>query len=206
LSECNESFDIVDRDGAVIKLANQLPCTWAWTSCPAWPSARRSSSQTSGWSGGSFRPCSSRSSQGSTNGRGDRFAGRDTATAALEDSAARIALVESIKAAIFSVDRDLRLIAGSSLFDELSHAAGQPARLPGSQVLDALASGQHTDCTRVRSPASTSRSGEGSRGSHNTIIGALSMSEDSPGAEFADSCDRRHESFTMRFAISSTHE
>ncbi len=74
------------------------------------------------------------------------LAERDVAIASLEDSRdARIALVENVEAVIFSVDRELRLIAGNSLFDTLSHERGQPPVRPGEPALDGLDASQHAD-------------------------------------------------------------
>lgn len=69
---------------------------------------------------------------------------RDAALAALEESQeARVALVENIGAVIFSVDPELRLITGNSLFKALSAAPGGSPILPGQPVLDGLAPAQH---------------------------------------------------------------
>ncbi len=74
------------------------------------------------------------------------LAERDVAIASLEDSRdARIALVENVEAVIFSVDRELRLIAGNSLFDALSHERGKPPVRPGEPALDGLDVTQHAD-------------------------------------------------------------
>lgn len=78
--------------------------------------------------------------------RRDALAVRDALVISLEEgSEARVALVENIDAVIFSVDRDLRLIAGNSRFERLSHAAGAPPIRVGDPVLDGLDPSQHAD-------------------------------------------------------------
>ena len=78
--------------------------------------------------------------------RRDALAERDAALATLEESRdARLALVENVKAVVYSIDRDLRLIAGNSLFERLSHSPGESRIRPGQLVLDGLAEAQHDD-------------------------------------------------------------
>jgi PAS domain S-box-containing protein len=78
--------------------------------------------------------------------RREALAARDSALASLEESReARVALVENINAVIFSVDRDLRLIAGNTLFEQLSHRRGEPPIEPGEPVLDGLGDTQNAD-------------------------------------------------------------
>jgi PAS domain S-box-containing protein len=74
------------------------------------------------------------------------LAARDAALASVEEARqARLALVENIDAVVYSVDRDLRLIAGNSWFQRLSRARGEPSLEVGQSVLDGLADDQHDD-------------------------------------------------------------
>jgi PAS domain S-box-containing protein len=74
------------------------------------------------------------------------LADRDTALATLQESReARLALVENVRAVVYSIDRNLHLIAGNSEFDRVSHAPGELPIAPGQPVLDCIAEAQRAD-------------------------------------------------------------
>jgi PAS domain S-box-containing protein len=74
------------------------------------------------------------------------LAARDALLRSIEESQqARLALVENVDAAIFSVDRDLRLIAGNSIFTRYSQSPGSPVLAPGQPVLAAIAASQQAE-------------------------------------------------------------
>jgi two-component system sensor kinase FixL len=78
--------------------------------------------------------------------RREALAARDAALASLEESReARVALAENVNAVIFSVDRDLRLIAGNTLFERVSCKPGAPPIKSGELVLDRLGEPQRDD-------------------------------------------------------------
>lgn len=78
--------------------------------------------------------------------RREALAARDAALASLEESReARVALVENINAVIFSVDRDLRLIAGNARFGRVSCKPGARSIKSGEPVLDGLDEPQRDD-------------------------------------------------------------
>lgn len=106
------------------------------------------------------------------------LAARDAAVALVEESReARAALVENVAAVVFSVDRDLGLIAGNSFFEKLSHRPGEPPMEPGRLVLDLVAEAQQADMRTLFARALA--------GEHFTVERRLEMHASSVECEMA---------------------
>jgi len=78
--------------------------------------------------------------------RREAMAARDQAMASVQESQeARIALVENVEAAIFSVDRDLNLTAGNARFMKLGAQGGGVASRLGRPILNRIPESQRAD-------------------------------------------------------------